>query len=180
MILDHPLETELIRLRTLEPEDVTETYVEWLNDPKINRFLEVRLKRQTFESTQDFVIAMQESAVNILFGMFLKVDNRHVGNIKLGPIDYHHGRAEIGLVIGEQSVWGQGIGSQAIRAVAEYAFGDLNLYKVCAGYYADNIGSGRAFARAGFHVEARFPEHWLLDGNRHDEVIVSRFRDIHP
>lgn len=154
--------------------DITETYVAWLNAPEINRFLESRFDLQTLESVRGFVEAMNESENDILFGIFLKDGNRHIGNIRLGPIDHHHKRAAIGLLIGDGNQHGKGYASEAISAVTDFAFTSLGLRKVFAGYYAANTASRKAFRNAGFTVDARLREHWLCDGEWQDGIIVSR------
>ena len=64
-----------------------------------------------------------------MFGIFLGDEFKHVGNIKLGPINSYHKRAEIGLMIGDKSVWGKGIATKVIRMVTHFGFSELNLLK---------------------------------------------------
>ena len=40
---------------------------------------------------------------------FLKKNNLHIGNIKLGPINSHHNRADIGFIIGDKNIGGRDI-----------------------------------------------------------------------
>ncbi len=61
---------------------------------------------------------------------------------------------EMVIVIGEQRNWGQKLGSQAIRESLKIAFYDLRSPKVVAKIHAGNTRSLRAFASAGFIVEA--------------------------
>ena len=41
--------------------------------------------------------------------------------------------------------------------------------------YADNIGSLRAYTRAGWHVEARLKQHCLFDGQPQDTILIGQF-----
>ncbi|GAB4468370.1 MAG: GNAT family protein [Burkholderiaceae bacterium] len=166
-----------VELFGLQPNDVTDEYVAWLNDPAVNRFLESRFVAHTLESTQRFVQAVVDSGDSILFGIRYVPQCRHVGNIKLGPIDRHHLRAEIGLLIGDRTVWGRGIAANAIELAARYAFDALGLLKVTAGCYAGNAGSRRAFEKAGFVVEGIRRRHFLLDGAPEDGILLARWRD---
>jgi RimJ/RimL family protein N-acetyltransferase len=156
------LRSHRLELKALDPAALGPDYAAWLNDPVINRYLEVRFEVQTPESIARFVRAMNASADNYLFGIFS--DQKHIGNIKLGPIDRHHRRGEIGLLIGDRSSWGRGIGREAIGLVTDFAFETLNLHKVTAGCYAENEASHRAFLRAGWSDSGRYVEHALLDG----------------
>ncbi|MCX8003947.1 MAG: GNAT family N-acetyltransferase [Burkholderiaceae bacterium] len=166
-----------VELFGLEPDGVTENYVAWLNDPAVNRYLEARFVRHTLESTRRFVQAVADSDDSILFGIRYVPEGRHVGNIKLGPIDCNHRRAEIGLLIGERCLWGRGIAANAIELATRYAFDSLGLLKVTAGCYASNVGSRRAFEKAGFVVEAVRRRHFLLNGVPEDALLLARWAD---
>lgn len=164
-----------VSLFILERSDVSETYVEWLNNREINKFLESRFQIHTVETTRNFVETMLRSQSNLLFGIRSLSLQRHVGNIKLGPIDNRHGLAEIGLMIGDRQAWGQGIGTDAIAAVTNLARTQLGLRKITAGCYGSNKGSSKAFLRAGFMVEAVRKDHFLLDGYTEDLVLLAKF-----
>lgn len=167
-----------VELALLEPDAVGEAYVAWLNDPHINRFLESRFVTHTLESVRDYVSGIVNGADSVIFAIRSKPLARHVGNIKLGPIDHHHGLAEIGLMIGDRDAWGQGIARRAIGIVTAIALKELRLRKVTAGCYASNAGSRTAFVRAGFAVEATRPDHFMLDGQAEDLLLLARFDTI--
>ncbi len=42
MLLNAPLKTEHLVLKNLEPSDASGPYKEWVNDPEVNRYLELR------------------------------------------------------------------------------------------------------------------------------------------
>jgi len=176
MKLSKSLETKRLSLRTLAADDATDRYVGWLNDPEINKYLEVRFVPQTIESVRSFIGSMNDSPDNLLLGIFLKEDGAHVGNIKLGPIDPYHHRSDIGIVIGDRDQWGKGLATEAIIALSDHALGEMGLHKVYAGFYEGNVGSSRAFSKSGFVEEARLREHRLCDGNWQDEILLSRMK----
>ena len=100
-------------------------------------------------------------------------ENRHIGNIKIGPVDWHHRVGDIGLLIGEADCWGQGYASEAISALAAYAFANLGLEKLTAGAYAPNVGCIRAFERAGFKREGIRRSQCQFENNRVDVVLLG-------
>jgi len=165
-----------LTLRTLNAADISPTYLGWMNEPEVIRYLESRFNPpQSLDDLAGFVNGCNARADTVLLGMFL--GQRHIGNIKLGPIDSHHDRGDIGLVIGEKSAWGQGYASEAIAALATWAFGDRGLAKLTAGAYAANLGSIKAFLKAGFREEGRPRGEVILDGARHDIVRLGRLRE---
>jgi len=166
--------TPAIECFLLVPELVTSAYVGWLNDPEINRFLESRFVVQDLAGVRKFV-AMQLADPKALFlGIRSVALDRHVGNIKLGPIDRQHGLAEVGIMIGDRGAWGRGIGTDAIQVVAQIAQHELGLRKLTAGCYGSNVGSARAFHKAGFEIEGTRPAHFLLDGRPEDLTLLAR------
>ena len=158
------LDAERLYLRPLARGDCTPRYVAWLNDPQVNRFLETRYATQDLKAVEEFVEAVNHRGNEHLFGIFLQAGERHIGNIKVGPVNAHHRLGEISLFIGERDCWGQGYATDAIRTVSGFAFKSLGVRKLSAGMYAPNVGSYRAFLKAGYKEEARRPGHYLLGG----------------
>ena len=170
-------ENAVVRLTVLKPDDVSDAYVDWLNDPEINRYLESRFTVHDRAGVAAYVASMLASPTTLFMAIHSKALDQHVGNIKIGPIDRNHGLGEIGLMIGERAAWGRGIATHAIAAVADIGFLDLGLRKLTAGCYADNNGSRIAFERAGFTVEATRRAHFVSDGRLEDLVLLARFAD---
>lgn len=160
-----------LHLRSVRPSDATERYVGWLNDPEINRYLEVRFSKQTLEGVKAYVAEMAESRDYAFFAIVLNDGDRHIGNIKIGPINRAHGFADVGIVIGEKDCWGKGYASEAIGLATRYAFETLGLRRLEAGAYAPNAGSAKAFLKAGWHEEGRELAKW-----RDGDAIVDGLR----
>ena len=171
---DPRIEGERIYLRRLRASDVSLHYLQWMNAPEVNRYLESRYYEHTMESLHAFVAAMAEDPYNLFTGIFLKDDDRHIGNIKLGPINLHHGHADIGLLIGEPTCWGKGYASEAIGILSDFAFNEIGLHRLTAGAYADNEGSSRAFEKRGYVREGILRSHWLCGGAFQDGVCLGK------
>jgi ribosomal-protein-alanine N-acetyltransferase len=163
------LESNRLYLREIQLSDVTAEYYQWLNDTEVTRYLEVRFEKNSIENIRDYVALLQNDQNNFLFGIFIKTNHQHIGNIKLGPINQIHRFAEIGLMIGDKNCWGMGYATEAIKTIVGYAFSTLNLNKLIAGCYQTNIGSTKAFEKAGFVIEGIHKKHFYCD----DEFIDS-------
>ena len=48
------LYSKRLLLRALEPSDLSSTYLSWLNDTDVNRYLETRFVPQTMETLQSY------------------------------------------------------------------------------------------------------------------------------
>ena len=171
------IEGDRLYLRDVRDEDVTASYVSWLNDPQVNQFLETRFRMQTAADILQYVRAMREKPESVFLAIVRKGDDRHLGNLHIGAIDRVHKTATLALVIGEKSAWGQGFGSEAIRLATRHAFERLGLHKLTARCYANNEGSKRAFLKAGWSEEGRQREQFLSDGKYTDGIWLGIVAD---
>ena len=170
-----------INLVRLTSDKVTKEYVGWLNDSRVNEFLECRHSVHTINSVKTYVEELsQENSSEMLFGIYIQEHKKHIGNIKIGPVNWLHRHATIGLMIGDTEFWGKGFGSRSIQLLSEFASNQLGLLSLNAGCYEANQGSFKAFLKAGWESAGRIKSHWIdRDGKRNDELIMSyspRFR----
>lgn len=142
-----------IYLRCLKESDASETYLSWLNDPMVNSFLDT--KRTNREELEVYLKEKDEHPDCIFFGIFTKDDDRHIGNIKLEPINFTKKEAVIGILIGDKNSWGKGICTEAIAVVVEYAFSTLRLHKICLGVVSKNLAAINCYKKAGFCIERK-------------------------
>lgn len=161
-IQDHKIDGNLIYLRQLAISDVSEKYICWLNDPKINKFLEVRHQVSTEQSCIDFITSTNQDPNNYLFGIFYK-DNTHIGNAKLGFINNYYHRGQISLFIGDIAFWGKGIGLEVINLLTTFGFETLKLHRIEAGCYESNLASLRTFLKAGYTLEGIMRDHIISE-----------------
>lgn len=168
------IEGERIRLRTIGVKDVGQEYVDWLNNQEINQFLESRFTKYTIESVRAYVGKLATDDHVIFLAIICKEDNKHIGNIKCGPIDCHHKRGDVGFIIGDKSVWGKGYATEAIRLFTDYLFNIMKLHKITAGAYVNNIGSIKVLKKSGFFEEARLKEHAFFTGAFVDVVLMAK------
>lgn len=174
------LSSDRLELRTLGVDDVTERYVEWLNDPGTNLYLGVRRFVSTPASVRDHIATFPADGPASLFGIFVSSSGEHIGNISLQDFAEFDMRAEIGILIGELSSRGLGIGTEAIGMICAHAFHTLGLHKVSAGVVVGNEGSKRAFEKAGFTLEGVLREQWRIDERWYDVyrfgLLASEYR----
>lgn len=165
---------ERIYLREVKPADAEGNYHRWMNDAEVVRFLESRFQSHTVESLKKYIECTIRDP-NILFlAIVLKSNNRHIGNVKVGPIDWVHRLAGVGIIIGEKECWGKGYASEAIKLVTDYAFNNLKLHKLIAGAYKNNKGSARIFSKAGYTIEGVWKDHYMTDSGYEDSICFAR------
>lgn len=170
------IEGEHVALRLLTTEDATETYLGWMRNPEVTQYLESRFGEHSLESLREFIASNSGRADTLFVAIVDRASGRHVGNVKVGPLSKFHGTADLGLMIGDKSVWGRGYGSEAIALATKLAFERLGARKLTASLYSGNVGSAGAFRRAGWIEEGSRPAQYLDDeGNAHDQVMFGTF-----
>jgi len=170
--MDVNLESERLRLRKVSLTDVSENYVKWMNDQEVNQYMETRFRQQTISEIMQYVTSLLENP-NILFlAIIIQETNSHIGNIKL-EISPHHQRGEISLWIGDNTLWGKGLATEAVDLLKEYAFKVLGLYKLTSGCYSCNKASEKLFLKSGFHQEAVLKNHYICGNIRTDRLCFA-------
>jgi len=165
-----------VLLRPLNIKDAEVSYVHWMNDVETMRYLESRFTTYTEKDIEEYIEHCNGDPHVYLYGIIWKESKKHIGNIKLGPINEHHNHGDIGMVIGEKSYRGRGVATEAIHLLSEFAFERLGLNKLTAGAYQANAGSIRAFQNVGFFVEGIRRKHYLCNGEYMDGVLLGLIR----
>lgn len=166
----------LIDLDDIDVRDTlaSENYPNWMNDPETIRYLESRFYHNTPKSLREYVVE-QNANPHVFFLAIRNKSRIHIGNIKLSNVSVVHRTAEVSLVISSR-YWGQGIGTEAISLISDFAFSVLDLHKLYAGAYSENIASIRAFQRAGFEVEGEIKNMYHTEDGRTGRVLLGRSR----
>ena len=162
-----------IYLRELVDEDVTERYLNWFRDDEVTKFLEA--KNLTRKDVIEYIKNGRSTGDYFMHAVCLIENKIHIGNLKVGPIDYKHMISDLVTVIGDKNYWKYGIATEAIRLGISIAFEKFNLRKLSAGMYSDNIGSYKSYIKAGFVEEARLKGQYILNGKVMDRICVGCF-----
>lgn len=168
------LETNRLLLVPLDMTHCTERYLSWLNDPETYKYLETR-GNQTIALLEAFIRQQQERRVYI-WAITIKENGKHIGNIKIDPINKKHGFAEYGILMGDKSEWGKGYAKEASMRVIDFFFeGENALRKINLGVVKTNIAAVKLYESLGFELEGIFKEHVNYDGVYHDILRMALF-----
>ena len=173
MVYNKAIKGKNITLRAIKPEDCTDDYVRWLNDPVVNQYLETRWEKQSIESILDYVNSINDSNHSYLFAIVENSSDKHIGNIKIGPVHNRYKYTDISYFIGEPSAWGKGYASEAIGLVTQFGFDVLSLNKIQASVISGNDSSVKALLKNGFSKEAELRDMFLINGEYRNALIYS-------
>ncbi|WP_082642156.1 GNAT family N-acetyltransferase [Microbacterium enclense] len=99
-------------------------------------------------------------------------DGRVVGDLVLFHLDPQAGSAEIGWVV-SPAVAGQGLATEAVRALIDTAFGVYGLRRLTARIDAENARSLALAERVGMRREAHHVENAWFKGRWSDELVYA-------
>ena len=169
-----PWRTERVELFLLEPGHVTDEYVGWLRDREVNRYLECRFAPHDLASTMAFVAKMRADADVLMLGIrssnWDRARRKHQARPDRPQSRTRRDRPD------DRRPRRLGARDRFRRdqlSSARSPSGNSGLRKLTAGCYASNVGSARAFEKAGFHVEATRKDHFLLDGRSEDLLLMA-------
>ncbi|MBO1513358.1 GNAT family N-acetyltransferase [Metabacillus bambusae] len=164
---------ENIYLRELVEKDINDNYLSWFKNENVTEFLEVN--NLSFTEVRDYIEKGKTTNTYFMYAICLIESDKHIGNLKIGPINWKHKTSGMPIVIGDMQAWGKGYASEAINLGKEIAFKKYNIRKLTDGMYSNNIGSLKAFLKAGWHEEARLKDHFLINGEKMDKICICCF-----
>lgn len=172
------ISTPRLRLEPFNESFLTEQYVGWLNDPQVTAYSNQRFHKHTLQSCRAYYESFAGTP-NLFWAIIRRNDGCHVGNL-CATIEPEHGVADLSILIGERSCWGQGIGAEAWQAAIHFLFDQRSLRKVTGGTLAINEGMIRVMKKCGMQEEGRRRRHYLIDGKEVDIVYFGRFANDMP
>jgi ribosomal-protein-alanine N-acetyltransferase len=176
--LNFELRGERVRLRPMRPADITPLHVGWLNDPTVVRYSNQRFVRHTRYTSRSY-LGRFEGSGDLYLSVRLLESDRPIGTLTAYR-QLHHGTADIGILMGERAVWGQGLGGEAFKLLADWLAQQPGMRKLTCGTLSVNTGMLKIAERAGFAREAVRVAQELVDGQPADIVYFARFTPDAP
>lgn len=146
------LSTERLTLRSIADEDL-ELIHELRSDPVVN-VLVGRDQNPTLESTKNFISKIEQLVQNnesMYWIITLKGETDLIGSVCLWNFDLQNDIVEVGYEM-RAAFQGKGIMTEALNAVVEYAFRNLQAKMVTALPSADNIKSVALLKKMNFQL----------------------------
>lgn len=113
-----------------------------------------------------------DNNTGINWGITLKGNDKIIGVIGHYRIQPQNYRSEIGyMILPEYN--GKGYVTEAVKAIVEYGFYDMNLHSIEAVIDPENFASERVLLKNGFVKEAHLLENEFFEGKFWDSVIYS-------
>lgn len=171
-----PLLGNGFRLERFREEFIGKAYLSWMRDPEIQKTILAARPSITLEDIRAYCHGLMAND-NEFFFAIVAADGRHIGNLRLGPVDFTDRKAEFGMMIGDKSYHGKGVGSGAVCSALDFAFGELKLSRVSLYVLDHNAAAIRVYEKNGFKTEAVVKRHVVKEGVAYD---ARRMTAVNP
>ncbi len=170
-----------IVLRAVEPLDLELLY-EWENQPEVWEhgdtpapFSRHALQQYIDEAQRDIYAAKQ---LRLMVDLVPDDGSRiTIGTADLYNFDPHNARAEVGILIFEQSLRRKGYATQALQQLISYAFESLHLHQLYCSVAESNTASLALFRQLGFELTG-VRKAWRRKNNHFEnEVFMQLIRE---
>lgn len=163
-------------LRAFEEEDLA-YHQQAVNDGDIARFTSYQAPQNRLD-VQDWYDTIVRGGENRKYFFVISPlgSSDFIGLISLFAFDSRINGPELGIAITDRDRWGKGLGTDAVNAMLDFAFGSLTLNRIWLTTGVDNERAQRSFEKAGFRVEGTIREHILRHGRWHDSLLMSILR----
>jgi [ribosomal protein S5]-alanine N-acetyltransferase len=155
--------TTRLTLRPLAMADAQAIFDGYAQDPAVSRYLSWRPHTQ-IEQTQAYIQQCLAASDYRTYGL-IEQGGRHV----IGAFDLRRwapGRLSYGYVLA-RSFWGQGLMTEALREVADWAMRQPDVWRIGDVCDVENVGSARVMEKAGLSREGLL-RRWMMHPNVSD------------
>ncbi|ETT69624.1 acetyltransferase [Paenibacillus sp. FSL R7-277] len=173
------IETERLRLRLFKPTDAKDVSYH-CNNYNIYKSTLTLPYPYPLECAVDWIANHKQNFhLDKMYDFAItdKADGQLYGAVGLSNHPSHH-NGEIGYWIGEAH-WGHGYGTEAARAVIEFAFAEKKYHKVYARHFASNPASGRIMQKCGMSNEGTLKDQIHKNNSYEDLVYYGIINPAH-
>ena len=171
------LENEKIKLRAPEPEDLDVLY-KWENDTELWSLGGTLAPYSRYDLKQ-YILSEKDiyETKQLRFIIENIADKKAVGAIDLYDFDPHNQRAAVGIMV-DRAYQGNGLATEALNLLCEYAFSFLKLHQLFAYVPVKNESSKKLFDHCGFKDRGLLSD-WIQAVDGYEDVqIVSLISDL--
>ena len=171
--------TRRLLLRPLHAGDLDDVHA-IQSDPELVRYLpwELRTREQSREwlSTRIAADRLAADGDAVAWAVQRRGDPRLIGSVNAWWRSVEHRQGELGFVFAAD-VHGQGYATEAVGALVDLLFGELDLHRVAGVADARNAASTALMRRVGMRQEAHLRQCQLFKGEWADQVVFAVLRE---
>lgn len=174
------IETDRLTLRPFKRSDAAAMYRNWASDPEVTRFLTWPV-HASVDVSEAIILDWKKDYArpdNYQWCMEWKATGEAIGSIGAVKVSEEIQAVEIGYCTGK-AFWNQGIMTEALKALVEFFFEEVEVNRISARHDLNNPNSGKVMAAAGLSLEGTHLEAARNNQGICDEVIYGLTKKIY-
>jgi RimJ/RimL family protein N-acetyltransferase len=166
------LTTARLALRWLEAADAPAQFTIF-SDPGVMHFIaEPWTRMAQAEEALNSAMTSYRDGSNLIFAVELRATGELIGNVNLHRFFDSNRRCEVGYALASPHQ-GHGYATEALAAVIDYGFRELDMNRFEADINPANAASQRVLERLGFRKEGSMRERWIIRGQKADSAFYG-------
>lgn len=148
------INTKRLKLRRISLDDVQSIYAHLKSDERVTDNLVKGIHKNSEETLVMVkeIINQYENPCFYHWGIELIECKELIGLIDLFDFESNATKCNVGYEIG-YNWWNKGYGTEALKAVVDFAFNDIKVNEISAAHNTDNPASGRIMEKAGMQKD---------------------------
>lgn len=167
------IEGSNIRLRQWRDEDLS-SLTTWRNDVTLQAQLMARARGSDEAKVRNWLESRTNSPDGLFFVAATLENDQAIGYLQVNNLNLVDQHGELGICLAP-ALQGKGYGTEAIRLVAGYLSATWGLRKISIRVIADNQRAIKSYLKCGFVECGRMREHFLIDGQWKDVLLMELF-----
>jgi aminoglycoside 6'-N-acetyltransferase len=169
------LEGPRVSIRPVEWEDLP-TLCGWWNDPTVMKEVRAEKFKPNLEQVQKSWVAWRDAGTMDYHEFIICLGDRSIGEIGYVFENVDQETASIDIKIGDPSLWGQGLGTEAMMLLIDYLLMHVKAHRITAQPGDWNKRSMRLFEKCGFIETKRewVPVSDFFDGGVGVTMVLNR------
>ncbi len=163
------IETKRLVLRKIEDADLQDYHDRLSRDPEVSRYLLGQTQPDP-DCTAEKIRQIQAGyadGTRYHWGIAGKEDNSLFGTIALLRFAEESNSCNFAYMLGRE-FWGQGYATEALKAVFQFAFSEMEIDSISAEHFAANPASGAVMRKVGMEFVGITQEKYEKNGTKHD------------
>ncbi len=172
------LETSRLILRKIRSDDLEHYHHRLTSDPAVAKYMLWQPNSHISHTAETIarITAAYAAGGRYHWAIARKEDDTLIGTIALLRFDESDQSCSFAYMLG-RDFWGQGLGTEALTAVFDFAFSQMGVGFISADHMAANPASGAVMHKAGMEKLRELPGQYEKDGTRLDAVLYGITRE---
>jgi [ribosomal protein S5]-alanine N-acetyltransferase len=167
------IKNEKLYISKFKLENISNSYISWLNDKYLMRFSNQRLKNHNVKTCIEYFESFKNSN-NLFLGIFTNKSSM-IGTLTV-YFDDKQNIADIGILIGNKQYQSEGYGVSAWCLLQEYLFKKIKIKKVTAGTLSCNIAMKSIIENSNMKLEYKRAKQFEFDGKLYDKLYYVKYK----